>query len=33
MTEEFLLFLTGFLLVTMGIDIIANWGGPPNGDD
>lgn len=28
--EEFFLVLVGFLMVVMGIDIIANWGGGPN---
>lgn len=31
--QEFFLFLTGFLVVVMGLDIIANRGGPSNGDD
>lgn len=31
--QEFLLFFVAFLLVVLGMEIIANWGGPPSGHD
>ena len=31
--HEFLLFFVGFLLVVLGMQIIADWGGPPSDND
>jgi hypothetical protein len=31
--QEFLLFFVAFLLVVLGMQIIADWGGPPNDND